>query len=180
MVCFLPGIRAAERPLSIDFTQSLVDVAVEATMDSFVAHLTQYEPAVMLADDGSVLSAHLAFHFRDIVTGKAARDKAMHEWQNTGSFPDGEFALSSLRPSTGSDFTALGRLTLHGVTRDIQFPVSVSRNGALLEIVGDAPVDTREFGLPIIRMFGILKVNPLVHVRFNLKGTAPESRGSPQ
>src|SRR5690606_8893879 len=117
---------------------------------------------------------------RDIVTGKAARDKAMHEWQNTESFPDGEFALSSLQPSSGSDFTALGRLTLHGVTRDIHFPVSISRDGALLEITGDATVDTREFGLPVIRMLGILKVNPLVHVRIHLKGTPTESGGTRQ
>jgi polyisoprenoid-binding protein YceI len=170
LVCFIPSLRAAERPLSIDLAQSHVDVAVKASVDSFVAHLTQYEPSVIMADDGSVTSARLAFHFRDVVTGKASRDKAMHEWQHTDSFPDGTFVLSSLQPAADTGYTAFGRLTLHGVTRDIQFPISLSRDGTRLAIDGDAAVDTRDFDLPIIRMFGVLKVNPLVRVRFHLQG----------
>jgi hypothetical protein len=31
-------------------------------------------------------------------------------------------------------------------------------------------VDTRDYGLPIIRVFGLLKVDPLVHVQFHLEG----------
>ena len=170
LVCLIPSLRAAEQPLSIDFAQSRVDVAVKATVDSFVAHLTQYEPSVMLADDGKVASARVTFHFRDVVTGKTSRDKAMHEWQHTDSFPDGSFVLSSLQPTANDGYMAFGRLTVHGVTRDIQFPISLSRDGTRLAIDGDAAVDTRDFGLPIIRMFRVLKVNPLVHVRFHVEG----------
>ena len=176
LVFFLSDVRAAEQPLSIDLTQSRVEVAVKATGDSFVAHLKHYEPSVTIADDGSIVSARLAFHFRDIATGKAARDKEMHEWQQTDSFPDGTFVLNSLQPATGTGYMAFGRLTFHGVTRDIQFPVSLSQEGTRLAIDGDATVDTREFGLKIIRKFGFLKVDPLVHVRFHLQGSASAKR----
>jgi polyisoprenoid-binding protein YceI len=80
--------------------------------------------------------------------------------------------LTSLEPATAPDsgFVAVGRLTFHGITRDLRFPASVIRDTGNYAIDGDATVDTREFGLPIIRMMGVLKVDPLVHVRFHLQG----------
>jgi polyisoprenoid-binding protein YceI len=181
LVCLLTttlgGAAAAERPLAIDLTQSRVEVAVKATADSFVAKLTRYEPLVLLADNGSVSSARLAFHFSDLETGKDARDKAMHKWQQTDSFPDGLFVLNSLTPANGTTLTAIGRLTLHGITREIQFPISLARDGSRYAIDGDATIDTREFGLPVYRMLALLKVNPLVHVRFHLQGSI-ENRGN--
>jgi polyisoprenoid-binding protein YceI len=164
--------RAAEKPLAVDVAQSRVDVAVKVTVDSFVAKLTRYDAAVMVADDGRITSARLGFKFHDIETGKESRDKAMHKWQQTETYPEGQFVLTALQPANGNGFTAFGRLMLHGVTREIQFPVSVTRDGDRLAIDGDAPIDVREFGLPVIRMLGLLKVDPLVHVRFHLQGRA--------
>ncbi len=94
----------------------------------------------------------------------------MHEWQQTEKYPDASFVLTNLRLEGGAGATAFGRLTLHGVTRDLSFPVKVSREGTTYAIDGDAPVDTREFGLPVIRMMGLLKVDPVVHVKFHLQG----------
>lgn len=164
-------VAAAERPLTIDFAQSRVEIAVKATLDSFTGKLARYEPVVLVGDDGRITSARVKFRFRDVMTGKASRDEAMHKWQKTDSFPDGEFALVSLDPSADGSFTASGRLTFHGTTRELRFPVSITRDGAVYAIDGDALIDTREYGLPIIRMMGLLKVDPLVHVRFHLQGT---------
>ena len=119
-----------------------------------------------------MVAARISFHFRDVETGKDGRDKSMHSWQQTETFPDGEFVLSSLESGEGGAYTAFGRLTFHGVSRDLRFPVLITRDGNRYAIDGDAPVDTREFGLPIIRMFKVLKVDPLVHVRFHLLGVA--------
>lgn len=162
---------SAERPLAIDFTHSHVEVAVKATVDSFTGKLTRFEPAVRVDENGRVASARLSFHFRDVETGKPGRNEAMHKWQKTDSFPDGDFQLSSLEPAANGGFTAFGRLTFHGVTREIRFPVSITREGPVYAIDGDAVVDTREYNLPIIRMLGVLKVDPLVHVRFHLQGS---------
>ena len=159
-----------ERKLAVDFPQSKVEVAVRATMDSFVGRLVRYEPAITIGDDGRVVAARISFHFRDVETGKDGRDKSMHSWQQTETFPDGEFVLSSLESGAGGAYTAFGRLTFHGVNRDLRFPVLITRDGERYAIDGDAAVDTRVFGLPIIRMFKVLKVDPLVHVRFHLQG----------
>lgn len=162
--------RSAEQPLVFDAAESRVEVAVKASFDAFTAKLTRFEPAVMVDDLERVTAARLTFHFRDLVTGKEKRDAAMHRWQETDRFPDGEFVLSALEPAPDGGFQARGRLTFHGVTRDVQFPVSIRRDGPRVVIDGTVPVDTRDHGLPIIRMFGLLKVDPLVHVRFHLAG----------
>lgn len=165
------ALSAAERPLVVDRAQSRIDVAVKATMDSFVARLAAYEPEISVAETGAIIGARLAFHFRDVMTGKDGRDKAMHKWQETQKYPDGLFVLTALQPGEGGQATASGRLTLHGVARDVTFPVSIHRDGARYALDGEVPVDTREFGLPGIRMFAVLKVDPVVHVRFHLQGT---------
>jgi polyisoprenoid-binding protein YceI len=163
---------AAEQPLVIDPAQSRIEVAVKATVDSFVGRLVAYEPEIVVADDGTITRARLAFHFRDVQTGKERRDEAMHKWQQTETHPDGLFVLSSLGSGTTATAMARGRLSLHGVTRDLEFPVSINRDGSRYAIDGDVPVDTREFGLPAVRMLALLKVNPVVHVRFHLQGTS--------
>jgi len=174
LLCLLvSAAAAADRTLVLDPVQSRVEIVVKATVDSFTGKLAQPAAVVTLAPDGSVATARLAFKFRDILTGKEKRDRAMHDWQQSDTFPDGEFILSALSPVSPGQFGARGRLTFHGVTRELTFPVTIATDHAVYAIEGEAVVDTREFGLPIIRMMGVLKVDPLVRVRFHLQGRAP-------
>jgi polyisoprenoid-binding protein YceI len=175
---FIAPLRATETPLTIDFVQSRIEIAVKATVDSFVGRLRIFEPEVTVGDDGRVATARLAFHFGDVVTGKEKRDKAMHEWQRTAEFPDGRFEMTALESASGGVATAFGRMTFHGVTRDIRFPITVTRDGPRYSIDGDAAIDTRDYGLPKIRMMGLLTVDPLVHVRFHLQGTRGNATAS--
>lgn len=175
LVAFAGQAGAADSPLLLDRSQSRLEVAVHATMDSFTARLSSFEPVVRVDERGNITTAHLAFRFRDLNTGKSKRDAAMHKWQQTEAYPDGVFDLQSLQ-QTGEALTAVGRLTLHGVSREVRFPVSVAREGATYAIDGDATIDTREFDLPVIRLLGLLKVDPAVHVRFHVQGSRPTVR----
>lgn len=163
-------LAAAEKPLRIDSSESRIDVVVKATVDSFTGHLSAYDPVITVADDGRITAARLGFHFMDLLTGKPKRDRAMHEWQHTPEFPGGEFVLTALTPEPDGRTRATGRLTLHGVTCELNFPVSLTKQDSVYAIDGDAAVDVREFGLPVIKMFGLLKVDPVVHVKFHLQG----------
>ena len=165
-----PLLFAAPAPLAIDAAQSRIEIVVPCTMDSFTGTLDAYR-ADITVEGGRVTAAKLGFNFTDVHTGKAARDEAMHEWQATPKNPSGTFVLRTLEPIEGSRFTAHGSLTLHGVTTELAFPVSVTTDQQRYAIDGEAPLDTRNFGLPVIRKFGVLKVEPLIKVRFHLQGT---------
>lgn len=176
------AIPAAEHRLDIEPAFSQMNVVVKATAGSFTGKLSPYEPVIAVDDSGRVTSARLSFHFRDVFTGNEKRDRAMHAWQDTTTYPDGEFVLTSLAPTADGALTAIGRLTLHGVTRDTRFPVTITKDNSLYVIDGDTSIDTRDFGLPVIRMLALLKVDPVVHLRFHLQGklsataTPPPSR----
>ena len=163
---------AAPSLLQIDSTQTHIDIAVLATADSFTGHLQHCDPVINLSADGVITGVRVPFHFRDVVTGKPKRDTAMHEWQQTDKFPDGEFVLSSLTPGESGHYTAKGQLTFHGVMQDLSFPVTVTTDHALYTIDGEATLSTPAYGLPIIRVMAFLKVDPVVKVSFHLQGHA--------
>ena len=167
----LGQVRAAEMPLQIDAARSRVDIEVKATVDSFVGRLERYEAQVLVDPEaGEVRQARFAFHFTDVRTGKDDRDEQMHAWQDTERHPDGLFVLRNFERDSEGRTLANGTLTLHDLARDITFPVAVTRDGGLYAIDGDATLDTRDFGLPVIKKFLLLKVDPEVHVRFHLQG----------
>lgn len=161
--------------LACDPAQSRLEIMVKATVDSFTGRLAHFEPTVTFGPDGHVAAARISFHFTDVLTGKERRDKAMHEWQQTDRFPDGEFVLDALAPEAGGGWLARGRLTLHGQTHPLSFPVTIVTQGPVCAIDGEAVIDTRDFDLPIIRLMGLLKVDPLVRVRFHLQGKKEET-----
>lgn len=164
---------AAEVGLAVDKAQSRVEIVVKATVDSFTGTLADYEPVIRVdRDTGRVLSAEVGFHFADVKTGKADRDEQMLSWEEADKFPDGGFKLTRLTPLPEGRMTADGVLTFHGVSREISFPVTITTDRRLFALDGEAVIDTRTFGLPVIRKFGLLKVDPLVRIRFHLQGAA--------
>lgn len=167
----LAGVRGATVPLVVDSGASKIDVAVHATMDSFVGTLSAYTVGIDV--DGTTrmpTNATLRFRFADLKTGKSGRDSKMLSWIEGGTWPEGTFVLSSLTRSEGEAFVAVGTLTMHGKSVELSFPVHVATSGQRVVIDGSAKINTPDFGLPIIRMFGLLKVDPSVVVTFHLEG----------
>ncbi|MFH1500014.1 MAG: YceI family protein [Verrucomicrobiota bacterium] len=180
LLALIPLAAAAEpQCLVLDRQNSRVEIDVKATVDSFTGRLEDYTPVILLDERGDVTSATVSFKFIDVKTGKAERDEQMHVWQETDRHPDGVFKLESLTPAAdGGGLRASGTLALHGLVREIDFPVSITRDGSLMAVDGVARLDTRDFGLPIIRKFLLLKVDPEVVVRFHLQGV-PKASDSP-
>lgn len=161
-------------PLRVDRARSYVDIAVKATVGSFTGHLRTFTARITTNPAGTRVET-AAFHceFVAIDTDNAGRNRDMNAWQETRRFPHVSFALTSLAPAGDGRLTATGLLQLHGVRRIIRFPVTISSAGGRMIIDGAATLDTHDFGLPIIRKFLVLSVNPVVHVRFHLEGEVP-------
>ena len=168
---------AAVSPLTVDRELSNVEIDVRATVGSFVGHLADYEATLKYnRDSEQVSSAEIRFNFADVKTGEEKRDRHMHEWQETETYPTGKFVLWQLTPGSGGvEMVATGELTFHGHTQKLEFPVAILTEGRTVVIDGETIVDTQQFGLPIIRMFLALKVNPLVTIRFHLHSTLKET-----
>lgn len=165
---------AGERVLAVDPALSRVEIQVKATVDSFTGKLAAYDAQLTFDDAaGRVTAVAFRFHFADVKTGKSDRDAQMHEWQQTAKFPDAGYTLTALAPGADGRLTATGVFKLHGVERTLTFPVAVTADKAVFAIDGETKIDTREFGLPVIRKFAVLKVDPIVVVRFHLQGSIP-------
>ncbi len=67
-------------------------------------------------------SGYLAVDLNTVDTGIAARDEHMRspQWLDTAKFPQTKFEASKVRHLGGDNYEITGKLTLHGVTRDIR------------------------------------------------------------
>jgi polyisoprenoid-binding protein YceI len=169
------ALRAADQPLKIDREKSFVDVDVKATMDSFTGRLEKYQADLAADEAGKVKTAKFAFRFADLKTGKADRDAKMLEWLGSADAA-GEFELGLLALAPNGLGQVTGKLTFHGQTHRVEFPIEITRTGRAYTIKGEVTLDHRTWGLKVIRTMGVLKVDPKVKVRFQLAGELPEPK----
>jgi len=149
--------------VSLGFTTLALVVTRALGLDALAPELV----AVTLAN---VAAAAFRFRFASITTGNAQRDRDMNDWQQTVVYPEVVFVLAGVETGADGATVAQGELTFHGTRRPVRFPVSVRADRGTLVIAGEVAVDTRDYGLPVIRKLLILKVDPVVRLRFSLQG----------
>jgi polyisoprenoid-binding protein YceI len=155
----------------MDMAQSHVEIAVKATVGSFVARLQVFDLLITATPQtGQIESAVFRSDFAAIKTGNADRDRDMNEWQQTDKFPDVMFTLTTIEPAASRKSIAHGQLRFHGVERSVSFPISIESKAQIIAIEGDATIDTRDFELPVITKYYVLRVDPVVHLHFHLQG----------
>ncbi|MEJ6581590.1 MAG: YceI family protein [Akkermansiaceae bacterium] len=159
----------------VDPGKSSITVKADATGGGFTGTLKKYKAEI--EGNPTTLkpeSAKVSWLFADLDTANKDRDAKMLKWLDVGSNPGGEFSLKRVFDKTvlGKTQTyAFGTIKIHGVSKDIVFPINTARNGKALTIAGQAVLDTTDFKLPLIRMALIATVKPKLTVIFNLTGT---------
>ena len=112
-------------------------------------------------------------------SGNFARDgNARFTVFETGKFPtatlSGTLPLPArlIQPEASGRATATfsGTLTLHGVTRDVSFPVNVSRDGAQGTATGSFTVLLSDYQIERPSLFGVV-VDDKVELKVSLTGT---------
>ncbi len=159
--------------LEIDRDASSIVAHVKATGHRFDAVVTDYELDLRWdIEREAIISAKLTFDFADVETGRTRRDREMRDWLEYESFPVAEFALTTIE-ATDDGPVAVGRLTLHGTERELEFPVSIERTGDDVRIRAETTIDHRDWELEEIRALLIMTVDPLLAVSIDVKATIP-------
>jgi polyisoprenoid-binding protein YceI len=90
---------------------------------------------------------------------------------NISEFPKIIFHSTRLNNAAkaGEDFTLTGRLDLHGVDKEITFPVLIQLENNLLRATGTAGIAQTDFGITPIRLaLGTIRLKDQIQVRFEI------------
>jgi polyisoprenoid-binding protein YceI len=110
----------------------------------------------------------------DIDTQNGTRNGHMLKTVDAERFPVIRFDVTAVRP--GIDSVA-GTLALHGVTKDVVWPVSVQAGGDTVSVAADFPVDMRDYGIKPPVRFVIARMGAVVTVHVRLVFRKNQTRG---
>ncbi len=81
-------------------------------------------------------------------------DQFQHRIMDTADFPTATFELTKpialgAEPKNGvqANYTATGKLTLHGTTKTITFPLKARRTANVIAVQGNVPVTFADYGI---------------------------------
>src|SRR5256885_11616462 len=108
-------------------------------------------------------------------TGNGKRDKDLRKSMEVDSFPTMRFDLADVLPTDEqllSDSTAVmlrGRLTIHGVTRDVGIAARAWIAPDTIRVRGDFPLNLKDYRIAgLSKMLGILKMHENIEVHVDL------------
>lgn len=167
-----PALQAVERPLIIHKESTRFEVEVKGTLLAFTGRLTAYDAEIWVdPNSGKVTKAQVRLSWSGFRSGNTSRDEEVQAWANHDQFPEIVFTLISFMQEDATAARVRGQLMLHGVIKEVTFPVFiVSQDKRLLSIKGETTLNTQDFGWPIARRYGFLKVDPNVQFSFQLQG----------
>lgn len=118
----------------------------------------------------------IEFGARDLTTDNGLRDRDMRSSLEVDKFPAIRFDLDSVIVAPGADTAGdsvhielVGRMQIHGVTREIRAPSLVRRAGDLVRASGGFDLFVPAYGIKGLRkMFGTLSMEETVRIGFDV------------
>ena len=126
-----------------------------------------------------VTAAKFAVQVADITSDRSQRDEQFSgRIMDAAQFPTATFTLSrpialGSVPAVGKTFTAkaTGRLTMHGKTNSVSFPVEAKRSASSIAVTGDIPVKYGAYDIDNPSFGGFVSVGDSGTVEFLLVTT---------
>jgi len=145
---------AIAAPLKVDTAKSTVssvfkqlNVPVEARFKKFTAQI-DFDSAKPEAAKASVDIDVASFDLGDADYNKEVLKK---DWFNAAQFPKATFVSSSIKAAAGAPagtrYDVAGKLTIKGKTADVQFPLTVKKEGASQTFDGAVPIKRLTFNI---------------------------------
>jgi len=169
LIVFGAWLAAGAGDMKLDFDKSWIRAKAHATAHNFTVEPERFECAVHFDDDGELTGAEFSCSVADLKTGKKKRDNEMLHWLESELFPRMTFTMTDLQERDGLKIMT-GEFSLHNVSQTLEIPVIIERLADGVRLSGHAEIETKEFGLDVIRKFGFLTVRSKVKVDFTLEG----------
>jgi polyisoprenoid-binding protein YceI len=143
--------------VKIDGTSTIHDwtilgalIAGSLELDSkFVADPTKAQPGKVDA------KVEVKIPVRTLKSGKPSMDTVTYQAMDMPKYPSIEYRLSELTlkeaPKSANGpwtFDSKGKLTVHGTTNDISFPVTMTREGKTIKTVGGISLKMTDYNVP--------------------------------
>ncbi|MGH7569476.1 MAG: YceI family protein [Gemmatimonadales bacterium] len=186
-----PGAAPAQRPVPNGVLRhGSLSFDGRATLGDFVGRTDSVTGAMTGGDDLSAVRGWVEAPVRTLLTGNGKRDKDLNKSMQSDSFPTMRFELDGVTPDstragTSGDTVAValrGRLTLHGVARDVSLPAVVVLGPEEIGVRSDFPLNLKDYRIGgLSKMLGLLKMHPdiVVHVDVVFGVVPPAASGSP-
>jgi polyisoprenoid-binding protein YceI len=171
-ILFLVAFQASGGDLVLDAEQSWLKATAHATGHNFTVVPEDFACHLELDGAQRLTAATFSCSLDHLKSGKAKRDKEMWHWLQVEQWPELTFEMTALK-NDENGMVMVGNLALHNHTQPVEIPITVSSEGDQVTVNGATTIDTTQFGLKVIRKFGILTVDRDVRIEFAMTGTHP-------
>jgi polyisoprenoid-binding protein YceI len=104
-------------------------------------------------------------------TGDRKRDKDLNKSMESDKYPNLRFDLAEVlvKPGSTGSVTLRGTLKIHGVSRRVDLPATLSFDGAKARVKSDFPLNLKEYQIGgLSKMLGMLKMDEHIQVHVDL------------
>jgi len=139
-------------------------LAIASQGDQFVVQAVNFSADVAKLQSVDTYATYQAFQRDGFVSGL---------YLQTAQYPTATFKADKVTPpqvsaSAGpATMVGHGRLTLHGVTRDVDVPLTVQMNGNRIELVGSIGLEMPDYGIEVPKI-GFTQSEPHAIIEFHL------------
>ena len=121
-------------------------------------------------DGDALTAADLKADLTTLTSDEDRRDNALRgRGIETDRFPEATFTLDGDVPLSGEEETTTGKLTLHGVTKDIEVTITArSNDDGTVDVAGTAPIDFADFDIEAPSVGGFVTVDENGTLEFRL------------
>jgi len=168
---------AVAEAADVDVARSSITVKVEKSglFSAFAHNHTIQAPIASGKLDTEKRSAALSFNAKEMkVLDEGVKDSERAEIDQTMKsdkvldvqrFPEIRFVSTSITPQDGGHYQVRGDLTLHGTTRPVEFPITLSKD----RYTGSVKLKQTDFGIaPVSIAGGTVKVKDVIEVVFEI------------
>jgi len=163
---------------SMRLTSGTLSFDGHATVGDFTGTTTTVTGEMTGGESLAAVRGWVESPVKTLDTGDRKRDKDLNKSMESDKYPTMRFELTGVTPestSAGSAAVTLqGKLTLHGVTREVTLPGRIRYDGDALQLRSDFPLDLGDYEIGgLTKLLGMLRMYEGIEVHVDLMFAPP-------